>query len=147
VHRFVIALALTTACLAWDASSAHALTCRNRLVTVGDPMARVLSLCGEPTTVSERVVHRQREVHRVVRPGVVVTDTISVAVTLTEWVYDFGPTRLMRQLVFEDGTVRVIDTLGYGSPSGRSASVAPRTRDLPTAAVHRRDERLSAARG
>lgn len=123
MHRFVLVVAFMTAAFAWDASQAQAMTCQNRLVTVGDSMARVRSLCGEPSTVSERVVQRQREVRRLVRPGVVVSDVITVSVTLTEWVYDFGPTRLMRQVVFEDGTVRMIDTLGYGSPDGRTAAV------------------------
>src|SRR5690606_10504563 len=101
MHRILVAL--TFVCLAWDASSAQALSCRNRLVAVGDPMVRVRDLCGDPATVSERVVHRTQQVARRVAPGVVVRDTVTVSVTQTLWVYDFGPTRFMRELVFEDG--------------------------------------------
>lgn len=121
MHRFVIAAAFATLCLAWG-SSARAMHCQNRLVAVGDPMARVLALCGEPSSRVERVVQRAQHVHRRIARGVVVTDTISVSVTLTELVYDFGPTRFMRELTFEDGILRRIETLGYGTPSGRTAS-------------------------
>lgn len=123
MHRIVIALALLAVALAWDASSAHALSCRNRLVDVGDPMVRVQDLCGDPATVSERVVHRTQQVARYIAPGVVVSDTVTVSVTQTIWVYDFGPTRFMRELVFEGGRLAAIDTLSYGTSRGRAASL------------------------
>lgn len=113
MNRIVIALAFVTACFAWG-SSAQAMTCQNRLVTVGEAMARVRALCGEPDSVSERVVHRTQAVHRRVNGGIV-SDRITVAVTLVSWVYDFGPTRFMRELVFEENRLRTIDTLGYGT--------------------------------
>lgn len=126
MHRIALVFTVVLAGLALDASSAEAMSCQNRLVIVGDPMVRVLDLCGDPSTVTERVVHRTQQVQRYVAPGVIVTDVVTVSVTLTEWVYDFGPTRFMRGLVFEDGTLRVIDTLGYGTPSGRTASIDAR---------------------
>src|SRR5690606_10091552 len=110
MHRILAALALTAAFFAWDASSAEALSCRNRLVDLGDPMVRVQHLCGDPASVSERVVHRTQQVARYVSPGVVVSDTVTVSVTQTVWVYDFGPTRFMRELVFEGGRLAAIDT-------------------------------------
>lgn len=119
MNRILVALAFVITCLAWE-SSAQAMTCNNRLVAVGDAMARVRALCGEPDSVSERVVHRTRAVHRRVNGGII-TDRISVAVTLVSWVYDFGPTRFMRELVFEENRLRTIDTLGYGT-SRSSAS-------------------------
>jgi hypothetical protein len=131
MHRILVALALTAVCFAWDASSAHALSCRNRLVTVGDPMVRVQDLCGEPASVSERVVHRTQQVARYISPGVVVSDTVTVSVTQTIWVYDFGPTQFMRELVFEGGRLAAIDTLSYGTPRGRAASLDDAMRSLP----------------
>jgi hypothetical protein len=96
-------------------------------------MVRVLDLCGDPSTVTERVVHRTQQVQRYVSPGVIVTDVVTVSVTLTEWIYDFGPTRFMRGLVFEDGRLRVIDTLGYGTASGRTASIDDGERSVRSA--------------
>ena len=128
MHRIALVFTVVLAGFVLATSSAEAMSCRNRLVVVGDPMVRVLDLCGDPSTVSERVVHRTQQVQRYVSPGVIVTDVVTVSVTLTEWIYDFGPTRFMRGLVFEDGRLRVIDTLGYGTPSGRTASISTRRR-------------------
>lgn len=128
MNRIAIA-SVAFALSALGASSAHALSCNNRLVVVGDPSARVRSLCGDPATVTTRVEQRSVTVHRRAASGVIVSETISVSVTVETWVYDFGPQRLMQQLVFEDGTLRAIDTLGYGTAEGRTAR-AP-TRALP----------------
>jgi hypothetical protein len=128
MNRIVVALALTTACFVWDASSAHAMSCRNRLVNVGDPMVRVQDLCGEPASVTERVVHRTRHVRRYISAGVVVVDAITVSAIVTVWLYDFGPSRFMRELVFEEGRLAVIETLRYGTPQGRVVSLEPSPR-------------------
>lgn len=100
---------------ALGASSARAMSCQNRLVRVGDAPARVRSLCGEPADVTTRVEQRSVTVHRRAASGVIVSETISVAVTVERWVYDFGPQRLMRELLFEDGRLQTIQTLGYGT--------------------------------
>ena len=39
-------------------------------------------------------------------------------VQVERWTYDFGPNRFMRQVVFEDGQVVRIETLGRGSSDG-----------------------------
>ena len=38
----------------------------------------------------------------------------SEEVALTEYVYNFGPRKLMRRLMFEGGVLVKIDTIGYG---------------------------------
>jgi hypothetical protein len=35
-------------------------------------------------------------------------------VALTEYVYNFGPRKLMRRLMFEGGVLVKIETIGYG---------------------------------
>ena len=35
-------------------------------------------------------------------------------VALTEYVYNFGPRKLMRRLLFEGGVLVKIETIGYG---------------------------------
>lgn len=35
-------------------------------------------------------------------------------VELTEYVYNFGPRKLMRRLIFEGGVLKKIETIGYG---------------------------------
>ena len=38
----------------------------------------------------------------------------SQEVVITEYVYNFGPRKLMRRLLFEGGVLVSIETLGYG---------------------------------
>jgi len=112
------ALLCTAAALAivlW-ASPSEALSCRNRLVRVGDASARVLELCGDPVEIVQREVARSRSVQRVLPDGSVVVDTITVTVVVEDWTYDFGPQRFMRRLRFEEGRLIAMETLGYGSP-------------------------------
>ena len=39
----------------------------------------------------------------------------TVQVVIEEWVYNFGSTRFMQLLIFEDGKLREVKDLGYGS--------------------------------
>ena len=45
-----------------------------------------------------------------------IADRAYEEVVVEEWTYNFGPRRLMRQVIFENGFVRSIKQLGYGYP-------------------------------
>jgi len=63
-------LALTALTLwAWAPASASALSCDGRLVEVGDSMAYVRSICGEPTQFMSRIEQRGATIPYVVRYG------------------------------------------------------------------------------
>lgn len=117
-HALVL-LVLTGGILA--ASDAHALRCGNKLVRDGMHEAEVLAICGEPATRREigRTL-RGNEVYAR-RPGegypldrYYVPGFGSTEVAITEYVYNFGPRRLMRRLIFEGGVLVSIENLGYG---------------------------------
>jgi hypothetical protein len=95
-------------------AGAEAFYCQNRLVIVGDAQARVRSLCGDPASISERVVSRTQRVYVRVN-GAVVADEITVSEVIEFWVYDFGPRRFMQELQFSSGRLRSIEALGYGT--------------------------------
>ena len=126
----ILAASALFALVALGGSTAHAMSCGNRLVVVGDVPARVRGICGDPADRIERVIQRTNAVQVRGPDGVVYTDLITVQVFVQQWVYDFGPQRFMRELIFEDGRLRQINTLGYGTPSGRHAvlDAAPRTK-------------------
>ena len=108
----------TLAALAWfllvDAGSAHAMRCGTRLVREGSTHTEVREFCGEPDDIITTTEVRQRTVHSRVA-GVIVSDTIAVEVQVTQWVYNLGPQRFMRRLIFENGVLVEIEQLRRGT--------------------------------
>ncbi len=103
------------------ADTAHAFRCGTKLVREGMHEQQVIAVCGEPTTRRHmgyavrgvpygwrRITPGGREVWYP-RGG-----TLTEEVLVTEWVYNFGPRKLMRQLIFHGGVLVEIDTIGYG---------------------------------
>jgi hypothetical protein len=102
------------------ASPAHALRCGGKLVLEGMLEIEVVEHCGEPTAVRERgFVVRSYTPFELLRlrdaegvrfgPG-----NFYQHLLVTEFIYNFGPSRLMRKLRFEGGLLKDIETLGYG---------------------------------
>jgi hypothetical protein len=89
-------------------AEADGLRCGNKLISKGDPAVELLHYCGKPDSVSSRIV--QRGVFRFGRflPGFV------EEVTVEDWTYNFGPSRLMRKVRVIDGIVDDVEQLGYG---------------------------------
>lgn len=119
--RFKLTAALlVTAALA--ATPAHAFRCGNKLVREGMHEQQVRKACGEPA--SARVLGTSvRGVYVPVRRGL--TPGVSVQsfpgygpfaheVVITEYVYNFGPRKFMRRLLFEGGVLESIEKIGYG---------------------------------
>ena len=99
---------------------AHALRCGNKIVRDGMHEAEVLAICGEPTL--------RRDIGTTVRGGGIryrqpydqrryryrLPERFLSEVVITEYIYNFGPRRLMRRLVFEGGELVEIESMGYG---------------------------------
>jgi hypothetical protein len=94
------------------AAPAYAFRCGTKLVSEGDTRSQVIAKCGEPTEVDRRTTLRESIVWvggRAYRGGVGL-----VEIPIEFWVYNLGPSKLMRRVRFEDGVVVEIETLGYG---------------------------------
>jgi hypothetical protein len=104
-----------------QADPAHALRCGNKLVRDGMHEAQVIAICGEPTT--------RREIGRTLRGPDLRTYPSDpryptdryyfpipypTEVIVTEYIYNFGPRRLMRRMIFEGGVLVSIESIGYG---------------------------------
>jgi len=100
---------------------AHAFRCGNKIVTEDMHEAQVRRACGAPTT--SRIIGRTvqninvpiQHVHgggwtQRRFPGY----DFAQQVIVTEYVYNFGPRKLMRRLLFEGGVLVSIETIGYG---------------------------------
>lgn len=101
--------ALLLVCALLFAGDAFALRCGTRIVSTGDYDFQVRERCGEPYWISSYgellvsgaggfIERRAEQVY-------------------DEWYYNFGPNRLVYRLLFRDGRLFRIDTLGYGSHS------------------------------
>lgn len=107
-------------------ASASGMQCGSRLVSKGDSMYRVRSLCGEPDDARRRTeTHTERRRVRVPcgqasdRGKCERTVEHSVDVVVDEWIYDLGAQRFMRHLTFVDGTLWKVETGGYGTRAER----------------------------
>jgi hypothetical protein len=114
VTAVLLALTLFTA-------PAHAFRCGNKIVTEDMHETQVRRACGAPTTM--------RNIGRTLRNINIPIESnygggwtaqhfpgygYSQEVVITEYVYNFGPRKLMRRLLFEGGVLVSIETLGYG---------------------------------
>ncbi len=95
--------------------TAYALRCGTELVSKKDPKIEVVRKCGDPVSIEAWMAydviprHYGHRKHHATFGGVV----ISIAVE--EWIYNFGPHRLMHLLRFENGYLVRMGTLGYGN--------------------------------
>lgn len=112
------------------ASAARAtdgLQCSGRIVSLGDTLYQVRSVCGEPDDAQHRI--ETRTVRHRVRvacgrerdPNAQCDTTVerSTDVVVDDWTYDFGRERFIRFLTFVDGRLARVQTGGYGTRDDR----------------------------
>ena len=111
---FVVALSLYS-------MPAHAFRCGSKLVTEDMHEAQVRAACGKPTTariIGRTVQNINVPIQRIRSGGWTQTYfpgyNLAQEVIVTEYVYNFGPRKLMRRLLFEGGVLVSIETIGYG---------------------------------
>jgi Protein of unknown function (DUF2845) len=106
ITAFAALLGITTA-------AADSMRCGSKLMTDGDPADKVEAYCGPPAAIERREILRPYGYNR----GIMVHSSYEVSVEL--WTYNFGPSKLMYRLRFEDGILVDVDTLshGYHSPN------------------------------
>ncbi|WP_424362263.1 DUF2845 domain-containing protein [Methylocystis parvus] len=114
-YRVLLGLLICAA----SAGPAFALRCGTSLVIEGQSKFDVLQRCGEPAYTDSHVEYRSGMSNPLeprpldsLEPGFPYPAVREV--TVEEWVYNFGPTQLMSSLVFENGRLLKIRTLGYG---------------------------------
>lgn len=118
--RIALALALlSTGLLATGV--AQAFRCGNKIVRDGMHEFQVIAICGEPTAVRHlgHTIRGYDYGRRSGYDGYVYYrypgwSNFATEVAVTEFVYNFGPRKLMRRLVFQGGVLVTIETLGYG---------------------------------
>jgi len=105
---------------------AMAMRCGNYLIDKGDTQAKVLKYCGQPAQTKGRLGLRSGVyLHSSARQGGNPETDLQFSrghfipygrreVLVEEWVFNFGPNKLMRRVIFENGVVEDVRELGYG---------------------------------
>lgn len=121
IHKIVIILGLLAIALLAP-GTAEAFRCGTKLVKEGMHEAEVVAICGEPSSM-RHIGYAVRLIdYRDRRPrssGWTFSRTPShvlypAEVMVTEYIYNLGPRKFMRRLVFEGGLLATIETLGRG---------------------------------
>ena len=110
MKRFILVAILAS--ISWDAN-AQAMRCGNKLITQGDSIAKVATLCGDPSQVDHTSIVRSTA-STFVNGRWVQSGGAQVEIPVEVWLYNFGPDKLMQQIRFEDGRVVKIETLDFG---------------------------------
>jgi hypothetical protein len=120
-----IALVVAAALLSAAAYSSDSMRCGSRLVSDGDPKAKVAELCGQPTTAERRTVLRtglprldydyvDARRRTVTESEILIRDRSLVEVEVEVWLYNRGRSSLLRELVFHDNRLIDVNVLGHG---------------------------------
>ena len=113
------------------AAQADNMRCDRNLISRGDHQGEVLASCGEPAIFTRKTIYRSGIPHSRFRSlsighnfysrysdlsnDELLTHNRSVVeVPIETWTYNFGPRYFMREVIFTDGRVTRINTLGYG---------------------------------
>jgi hypothetical protein len=122
----IIFLLITALTLAMPPSLSAGVRCSGEVVAEGDTTYEARQHCGDPDHIDaweeERIMRdfrRRRldetDIHRRgrgYREPFLVKETIQVEI----WTYDWGSSRLIHRLRFENGRLTDIETGGYGTP-------------------------------
>jgi len=92
---------------------AQALRCDRNVISTGDLKIEVRRHCGEPLSVEEWYEHPPLQIFDD-ELGYFVPRASGRPVHMEEWIYNFGPRRLMRKLTFRDSELIKIESLDYG---------------------------------
>lgn len=113
--------ALLATLLLLVADPALAFRCGTKLVRDGMHEQQVIAACGEPTSARQlgHTIRAYDYRFRLRNPGHIYYRTPGVGhfateVIVTEFIYNFGPRKLMRRLIFEGSVLVEIETIGYG---------------------------------
>ena len=125
IHNNALAVALAAPLLLLSAD-ALAMRCGNALISKGDTQAKVLKYCGDPVQTQKSLAIRSG-VYVDSRGGTTIKSSNDLLVgrgtflpygrhevLVEKWIFNFGPSKLMREVIFAGGIVEDVRELSYG---------------------------------
>jgi hypothetical protein len=107
----VVASVLSIMVLVVTIGSARALDCHGRLVVIGASPWEVKERCGEPAAIDDVMKHLPQRAYDPISQAPVY---ILVPLQQSFWTYNFGSTRFLYYLTFQEGKLIDITTGDYG---------------------------------
>jgi Protein of unknown function (DUF2845) len=107
------------------ALSSESMRCSGRVITGGDPKAKVAEVCGQPTSTERRTVLRSgiprqnlddddARTQTITESEILIHERSLVEVEVEVWLYNRGRSSLLRELVFHDNRLIAVNVLGRG---------------------------------
>ena len=84
--------------------NAQSVVCAGKIINEGVTKAEVAAACGAPTQVG-------RDAHD---PAIGAANAPDSDEGTEVWTYNFGPRKLMQRIWFDDGRVKLVESLGFG---------------------------------
>ena len=112
IYVFLLII-LSISLIATGYAGDRTLRCQSRLVSIGDTVSAVLDKCGEPDEVTRREENRKSYISQIFdyeQDRYIAPKLIKGPILVELWTYDFGPTRFIRYLRFENGKLIKIET-------------------------------------
>ncbi len=91
-----------------QATETGTMMCKGGIVSIGATAGEVTYKCGQPASAT------QREEKRVEGNARDHHDRVISAVSVDDWIYNFGPNQFQYRVLFENGRVGRIESLDYG---------------------------------
>jgi hypothetical protein len=87
-----------------ELGDAQSVVCAGKIINEGVTKAEVAAACGAPTEVGKGAHN----------PAIGAANAPDSDEGTEVWTYNFGPRKLMQRIWFEDGRVKLVESLGYG---------------------------------
>lgn len=121
IQKFIVIGSVFAATLLLSEPAA-AFRCGSKLVKEGMHELEVVNICGQPSSVRHlgyAVRNVDIRAQRLTVPGWTISrspgyHSYPAEVMVTEYVYNLGPQKFMRRLVFEGGLLVMVETIGRG---------------------------------
>ena len=116
---FFLLAAVSMLCTDAGAAAERTLRCNGRLVSIGDSQLEVRDKCGDPDHLSGWEEGRNTRIARIFdyeTERYRAPQKVDTPIQMQRWTYDFGPTRFIRHLYFENGELIHIEA---GPKGGR----------------------------
>jgi len=94
---------------------ADSLQCGESVIANGTTQAEVAARCGAPVQVERQPIYSESATAAPLLgllPPIVMRSATETPVEV--WMYNFGPSRLMERIRFENGVIVRMESLGYG---------------------------------